>query len=343
MMKAIATSDWHLEGLDKYFGDEGVDIQLQEIDKIYMYAVRKGIKHIFIVGDITHKYLMRDSTKAKLLRFFVKYEGVVDSHYLGGNHDRADSQSTSMDLISSLCEWQFLKSLHIYLQPKQIEVDGIVCNMLPHPSTQHIKSRKPAINFIHTEIEGAVGDNGRPLRVHNDLRIPQRDFVIGGHIHKQQVVSSNRVLCGAPYQLNFGEELPKGFLIFDARYVGNRLKVVHKFINRVPQVVFETKLISEQQEFAELEVNRYKLYRLFCDGVSVPANLRVNVPNVAQIRSSQLPVCEKQVVAAPTLCNPVRGLRKFLEQRNMSATEVKKCGQLLKTALKELGSEDALT
>ena len=342
-MKAIATSDWHLEGLDKYYGDEGVDIQLSEIDKIYMYAVRRGIKHIFVPGDITHRYTMRDSTKSKLLQFFVRYDGVVHTHYIGGNHDRADAQSTSMDLISSLCEWQFLKTLHIYLVPQQLQIDGIVCNMLPHPSTEYLKSSKPALNFIHTEIEGALGDNGRPLRVHNELRIPSRDFIIGGHIHKQQVVGPRKVLNGAPYQLNFGEELPKGFLIFDARYVGRRLKVAHKFINRIPQVVFETKLISEQQEFAELEVNRFKLYRLICDGVTVPTNLRVNVPNVAQIRSSQLPVGDKQVVAAPSLCNPVRGLRKFLEQRNMSTTDVKKCGALLKTALQELSSEDAIT
>ncbi len=125
MLHAISTSDWHLEGLFNHYGDEGVDMQLSVLESILLYSVERGIKHVFVPGDITDKDKMTDTTKRKLLALLVKYQGIVEIYYIGGNHDRGDKLNTSMDLIASLSkEWGFLTSFHIFMEPEQVVIDG---------------------------------------------------------------------------------------------------------------------------------------------------------------------------------------------------------------------------
>jgi hypothetical protein len=129
----------------------------------------------------------------------------------------------------------------------------------------------------------ANGDNGRPLRTSHEVEVDKRDFTIGGHIHLQQFLKSKRLLLnGSPYQKNFGESLPKGFVEFKARYHKGKLEVIHEFKNQVQKFIFETKLISTQQEFSTLSKSRYTRYRLLVEeGVIIPADLRIRYPHRA--------------------------------------------------------------
>ena len=347
MLHAISTSDWHLEALYNHFGEEGVDLQLAEIDEIYLYCLENGIEHIFVPGDITDRYVMSDTTKRKLLALLVKYDGKINTHYIGGNHDRADSKRTSMDLISQFCEWDFLKTFNVYLEPTQVIIDKVVCNMLPHPSEESMKHKRPCLNFIHADVAGAMGDNGKPLRTKKKVYVDDRDFTIGGHIHLHQVLKRMRlVLNGSPYQKTFGESLPKGFLEFRAYYSGGELKVSHKFVSRRPKFLLETKIISQQQEFAELVNDRYTRYRLFIEeGVVIPADLRVRLPNIAQVHSLGSQAVKEsaernalEVKQSHAVVHPRKGLKQFLLSNNVTPDELKQCGVMLKEALSELGT-----
>lgn len=348
MLHAVATSDWHLEAMATHFGQEGVDLQLAEIDKIYMHCLEQGIEHVFIPGDISNRYSMNDETKRKLLQLLLKYDGKINSYYIGGNHDRADAQNTSMDLIHTFCTWDFLKTFHVYLQPEQVVVEGVVCNMLPYPSRESIAHKKPCLNFIHADIVGAIGDNGRPLRTQNKVLVDERDYTIGGHIHLHQVLAKQRlILNGSPYQKTFGESLPKGFVEFKAGYKNGALHVRHKFIECRPKFLLETKIISSQQEFAELSSSRYTRYRLYIDeGVVMPADIRVRFPNIAQVLSLGSKAIKESVdsgmlevkAVSSAVVNPRRGLKKFLQAKNFSDSEIKRGSRLVNQALSEIGT-----
>lgn len=338
MLHGIVTSDWHLEALENHFSNS-VDIQLADIDRILQYAVSNGIKYVFVPGDISDKAKMTDDTKRKLLQLLLRYEGVLDIYYIGGNHDWADHTSTSMDLIATLCEWDFLKSFHIYLKPEQIELEDIVINMLPYPATESIKSRRPCLNFCHTETVGAMGDNGRPLKTDHDLVVGENDVTISGHIHLWQFLKvKNFLYCGSPYQKNFGEGPDKGFIEFKIKEKGKKLDFKFRFIPTKPSFILQTVLIKEQSDFSDLETNPNIRYRLYvAEGVVVPTDLRVRVPNIAQVlgtSKSQSLVLEEKHIATT---DPREGLRPFLISEGATKVQLRKCKNFINSALLEIG------
>lgn len=288
MLEGISTSDWHLESLANHFPVDHIERQMETIDRIYQYALEHGISHVFVPGDITDKYRMSDDTKRLLLQHFIKYDGVITTWYCGGNHDWADNTQTSMDLIKQFCEWDFLKTLRVMLRPEQHEIDGIIVNFLSFPTRKSIKHKLPCLNFCHVEAIGALGDNGRPLRTKKDIAVDPRDFTISGHIHLYQFLEKKRFLYnGAPYQKTYGEGMPKGFIHFRAKYVKNKLKVEHKFVDSKPGFRLQTVIIQDQSDWTQLEVSPAIRYRVIVkDGIQIPADIRTRVPNISKINSA---------------------------------------------------------
>lgn len=346
MFHFLATNDWHLEGLIKHFPHDHIERQLNEIDKIYQYALSRGIEHIMVSGDITDKHYMSDDTKRKFMQFFRKYDGIVHTWYIGGNHDRADSHRTSVDLISDFCKWDFLKTLHVFLEPAQVEIEGIVCNMLPHPAKESIKNKKPCLNFVHANVVGAVGDNGRAIRVSHDIVVNERDFTIDGHIHQQQFLESRRTLLpGAPYQKNFGESVPKGFCECKARYKKGQLVVDWQFIDNKPDFLFETVVVKDAKQFADLVQSPSRRYRLYIkEGVIVPNDLKVRLPNISQIhlvKGSVAQALEKKLVLGAVsmdAINPREGLKEYMVNFGLDKKQRKIGRKMLEDALAEIGS-----
>lgn len=347
MLHAVVTSDWHLEGLSKHFPVDHIDRQLNEIDKIYQYALSRGIHHVIVPGDITDRHHCTDSTKSKLLAFFRKYDGIIHTWYVGGNHDRADINRTSVDLFKEFCEWDFFKTLHIFTKPEQVEIEGIVCNMLPHPSVEAIKHKKRAcLNFVHTDIVGAIGDNGRALKTTKTVKTNEGDFTIGGHIHLHQYLKKQQfLLCGNPFQKNFGESLPKGWVEIKAKYKkSGELKVDWQFVESRPDFVFETVVIKESSQFSALKVSPGIRYRLYvAEDVVVPNDLKVTVPNIAQLHRVKGSVAknleekmELGFVAVDTI-NPKEGLKEFMVSYGLNKTERTLGRNMLREALSEIG------
>ena len=290
MLEAISTSDWHLDGLKNLFPTTHIDLQVHELDKIGKYAVDNGIKHIFVPGDICDTYSMSDEAYMALIRILKKYTPYLTWHYIAGNHDFSDIKKTSLDLLALLVlEGFFDDKVKLYTEPTQLKIGGIVVNMLPHPAEESIPHKKPCLNFAHVEYNGAIGDNGRKLRTKHELKVDPRDWTISGHIHKYQDLKEKRATYnGNPYQKNFGESLPKGFIHFKAKYKNGKLIFKHEFINNYPEFRLESKIIHKQEDFSDLERNDNILYRLYVDpDVIVPDNLRLEYPNIRQMWDSQ--------------------------------------------------------
>lgn len=347
-LHAVVSGDWHLEKLKKLFPHDHVDRQIREVEKIYQYCVERGIKHHIIAGDISDTHKMTPDTYIKMLTLFKKYDGLVHTYYIGGNHDFSDITTTSMDLFHAILEGGYLDTFHLFLKPKQIEIDGITCNMMPHPSMSSLEADVPCLNIVHVEYSGAKGDNGRVLKTKKNFQSPRCDYNISGHLHQHQSLPKQRVLyCGSPYQTNFGESLPKGFVEVKAGVKKGRMVVKHRFINNKPGFVFATEEIESTSQFASLSTEPGIRYRLYVDeGVVVPSDLMTRNPNIVQIwnrgkgAKSVLDVehFRQETSELPQL-KPTQGLAKILKDKGFKKSDYVKAKQMVHNALSEIGEK----
>lgn len=345
ILHAVVASDFHFEKLKRLFPYDHIERQIREIEKIYVYAIEKGIKHLIIPGDISDTYKMQADTYIQMLALFKKYDGLIHTYYIGGNHDFSDISKTSMDLFSVLLQGGFLKTFHLYLQPEQIKLDGVIVNMHPHPSRESLDSRKAALNFAHVEYTGAIGDNGRPLKSSREFKSPKRDYTISGHIHKYQHLKSKRAIyCGNPYQTTFGEELPKGFIEIKAGIDQRKMRVQHRFVDNKPNIQLLTEQIASSKDFASLSTEPGIRYRLRVnEGVIVPENLMIDNPNIAQLwsdkgkleASNEVEQFENDMADMPQI-DPMEGLSTVFKSNGFTKKDYLRGRALVSEALAEI-------
>lgn len=344
MLEAISTSDFHLEGMSKHFKD-ATRRQLREIDKIYQYALRKGINHVFIPGDISDTPKMSFTTYIQLVLFLKKYDGIINTYYIGGNHDRSDVENTSCDLLNVLVEQGFFKSFRIFLQPDQDRIDGTLVNFCAWPHNETLTEKEGCLNFAHVTYNGAIGDNGRELKTKDEFRSHKRDFTISGHIHQYQHLSKRKVIFnGNPYQKNFGESLPKGFVHFRANTNKKVVDVRHRFVDNQPGFTLQNINIDSPSDFQRLKSTddvRYKL--LVAPDVLVPSDLRITYPNItggifnAQTKKKTDDVSDVVDIATSSIkIRPTTGLKDYLTSQGFSKREMNIAKSLVQEAMQEL-------
>lgn len=347
MLHAIAASDFHLEKLKRLFPTDHIERQLCELEKIYQYAIDNGIEHVFIPGDISDTAKMEIDTYIELVMFFKKYDDLVNTYYIGGNHDFSDISKTSMDLLKVLTTTGYFKRLHISLKPEQLEIEGVQCSFLPHPRKKGIKSARPCLNFAHVEYDGAVNDTGRKMRVKNEIKVSKKDFTISGHIHQYQYMENKRALfVGNPYQTTFGEALPKGFVEFRAKESKGKIDFKHKFIDNKPGFILQTITIEKQKDFAKLSDDRSIKYRLYIDNsLTIPEDLTVRFPNVMQIRDLAGKVLlepegdeefTQDLQSIPQI-DPLFGLKEVMKSEGFKKADYNSAIEIVHSVLSELG------
>lgn len=347
MLQAVFTSDWHFDGLRNLFPEDHADRIAAEIEKPYRYAVKKGIKYVIVAGDISDSYKMSPESIKALVRVQKTYEDQCETYYLTGNHDYGDDKTTSLSLFKTLSEFKMLKNFHVIDTPQIIRLDGVDLNFCPFPHTELVATNKPTLNIIHRDVAGAVGDNGRELKVREDLSVDAvRDFTVSGHIHKHQYIKSKRVLYnGALFQKTFGESLPKGWVDLRAKVSGGVLKVKWDFIENKPKFRLETVHIKTQKDFSKLKVDPNIRYRLYiADSVVVPSKLRQEIPNIDQlwnVKGKSIDINTEQkfledISDLPKI-DPLHGLKEFYKAQKLSKSDYLFGKAAVESALKQLG------
>ena len=346
-LNGIATGDWHFCGLAKHFPDD-IARQMYEIDKIYQYAVRNGVEHIFVNGDIADTPHLPYEVYIQLVLFLKKYDGIITTHYIAGNHDFSDIKKTSMDLLDLLYREGFFETFHLYLQPHSTKISGVPVNFLPYPCNEAPEHKKPHLNFSHVAYNGAVGDNGRKLRVKNEFIQSEGDFNISGHIHQYQSLPSKSALyAGNPFQKNFGESLPKGFVHFKAKATNNRIAIKHKFIDSKPDFKLLNIAIESREDFAKLSTSDAYRYKLWVDpSVEIPKDLRLRFPNITggifDLTTNKIASEDEHIrtVVSEEHLNRINvrsGLTKFIKNAGFKKKDAKTAHTLVKKACNELG------
>lgn len=345
MLEGIATSDFHLDGLNKHFIDAN-DRIFAEWDKICQYALAHGIKHIFIPGDMSDTPLLDWDTYTKLFLHLKKYDGILYTYYMIGNHDVADSENTSMNFLNTLAQAGVFKTFKIYMKPKREVIDGVPVNFIPWYAGQMetlSKGKEGALNFAHVEYTGAIGDNGRTLKTKHELITHKNDYTISGHIHQYQVLNSKRALyCGNPFQKNFGEELPKGFVHFKAELKGNKIEFQHKRVDNKPNFTLQNVIITDINQFQKLEHSDSVRYKLHVNAdVPIPSDLMLQYPNITGgiwiHGQKKKESAAEEVKITKTELNMRTGLKKFLGAEGLDKDGIKAGIAEVKKAQNTLG------
>lgn len=348
MLEALSTSDFHLDGMNKHFTDANTR-QLLEIDKIYQYALKNGIKHVFIPGDISDKPVLSNEAWVGLMALLFKYDGLVHTYYVNGNHDKSDVDTTACDFLQSLQLHGALKTFRIFLQAEQVKIDGVNVNFIPWPHPETLTEKKGSLNLAHVTYNGAIGDTGRVLRVKKDeFKSHKNDFTITGHIHQYQYLRERKALYhGNPFQKNFGESLPKGFVHFKAKYEKNELIVRHRFVDNSPNFQLINLLIESPKDFRKLSTSdsyRYKL--MVSSDVIVPPDLRLQFPNItggvfnATTKKLDSNVEESALEGSvpKSITSPTKKLKGFLKRQGFKSKDIKVMYALAKEARSSIGA-----
>lgn len=283
----ISTSDFHLDGMSKHLGPNATEIQMKEIKKPFVYAMKHGIKNIFIPGDASDTPKLSDHSFIALLTLLLTYDDHLLVRYVMGNHDFYHRGKNAFDVLKVFTDAGLFKNFKVIGATEIEKIDGVYVCYVPYPNLEVPATKRPSLVFAHTETVGAIGDNGMPLKKKVDDFIRQPgDFVISGHIHQYQHLKKKRWLYnGSLYQKNFGEALPKGFVEFEAKYVGGKLKVEHDLIQNKPNFTLETVLVKTSEDWEALSPHPSKRYRLLIDKaeVTLPKDISTRFPNIVSI------------------------------------------------------------
>ena len=350
ILRGISTSDWHLSGgLSNVLGSQALTKQLFEIEKVFKYAIENDIRKIFMAGDISDKARLDEETLIALIAMMLKYDKYLQFRYILGNHDFAQVGKTAIDVLKVFAENGGFKNVFIYDKPTVEEIDGIEVGFVPFPHKQlDEKSDRPRLMFAHIEEAGAIGDNGRPLKVnHLKLLRDKRDYVFSGHLHTYQEMKDRRICFnGSPYQKNFGEQGKKGFVEFKAKYGSDReLLVKRTFVDTRPEFTLINLAINEDKDFNQIECNENLLYKVSLgEGVVAPKGLTKDFPNIVMLNGvsykgrSNLDTAARMDANDMPKITPLTGLVKYLKKYELEKGEIKRAVGMVKEAIQEVNN-----
>lgn len=240
-LKIIQVSDIHIRNL-KYH---------REYRRVFENLYRKidELKPDIVIntGDTAHTKTQISPELVEMASdHFRKIGAMVPYHIILGNHDmnlmNLDRQDAITPIINSI------KSDNIFLHKKSglaftQEKDGQKYNFwvfsladhdnYPTPSMWAAMPNDVNIGLFHGSVSTCVTDmNWRMTSVEHDLSIfDGLDFAMLGDIHKQQFFRERTIAyAGSLIQQNFGEELNKGFLMWELGAKGKGHKVKSHFL-----------------------------------------------------------------------------------------------------------------
>ena len=275
-MEAVVTTDWHLDLLNNIFHnnpEQGIKLQMKDIEKVFEYALENGIKNVIIPGDIGQTDELTSLAKFYFLNLLMKYDGVLNIYIIPGNHDYNRIGVHSLKLLELLCIKNKFQTVHLYVEPTKVTIDGEKFNFVPFPHNVGIPGY---INVAHIEPQGAARDNGR--KVTNGQELKEGMQWIIGHLHTYQVLK-NAVLPGTLYQCNFGEKQPKGFIHIKVK--GGKLK--HRYVEIKPSFTYNTLEVEVPEDWTKISKAETDFYRIYIkSSMTIPDEI-YNYANVLQI------------------------------------------------------------
>jgi exonuclease SbcD len=244
-VKFIHTSDWHV-GASKFLPDY---LQRQEevIDSIFTLAKKHAITTVCVAGDIfdtdNPNQVERDLVQKKLIAYDKAGFNIL---LIPGNHDMSDMLGyTAIHYLALLHNQGKFHNSTITEKTAYRIIDDTLFILLCHTPRQFKRDYENAIaevrnsslklNFrhivvvMHETLKGALtdtnwrmqGDLLPPLEYGEEMEDCEVTYNCVGDIHIKQRIAKNTFYCGAPLQVKFGDQWPKGVLIVDTEDPNN--------------------------------------------------------------------------------------------------------------------------
>lgn len=325
IMEAVITSDWHLDcfntrAYSSYFPQRSdLDYQVAELRKPFEYAIDHGIRNVFVLGDIGDKHVLSVDAQLALLDLLVAYDGVLNTYIIHGNHDYSDINTRSLSLFDMLNTYKKFKTVNLF-DTEELVIDRVLCRFLSYPNKEI--GVKSALNLFHLDVNGAVAGTAKITR---GIDAPPT-YSISGHIHEHQVVGKT-IYCGSPYQVDFGNKLPKGFLHIRAK---SPHELRYKFINSGPRIELRKLSVNSDRDWSRLSRDKHHLYKIVvASHIQIPSTIRTDYPNILDI-SGRYEQPEQQEVAE---IRPTDGLETFLFNSGLSDIQVNRGLSLVDEAM----------
>lgn len=236
--KIIAASDLHVKNIK---GLDEIREQFQKfIDSCRQVADENGPEktRIVLCGDVVHSKLEASNEAKVIVAWFLKeLDSVCQTIVVCGNHDLNMSNLQRMDSITPVFEMSdFKQTTYIdkelgYTSGAIVDDNIVWClystfDGFTGPSDMEVlKSTNKGKRFVglfHGDLNGAKNASGVALTGLESDHFKGVDFVIAGHIHKQQSIKKKGcpeiVYCGSLIQQNFGEDVTNhGYILWDVK------------------------------------------------------------------------------------------------------------------------------
>lgn len=240
-MRFLHTSDWHV-GASKFLPDY-LDRQASVIDNIFDVAKKNDITTVVVAGDIFDDDVPSREERDLVQRKLIGYDQAgFNILVIPGNHDMADMRGyTAIHYLALLHDQgKFLNSTIVERTSYRI-IDDTLFILLCH-TPRHFKEDceaaieavrnssvglkfKNVVVVVHETFRGSITDTN--WRLKGGVDVPKLDYegedvsefevtyVALGDIHIRQRMAPRTYYCGAPLQVKFGDQWPKGVLIVD--------------------------------------------------------------------------------------------------------------------------------
>ena len=220
----------------------------------------------YIAGDIAHsKCDMSPELVDQLSRLFKNLADIVPTIIIAGNHDCNLNNRSRLDVLTPIVENLNHPNLHYFKDSgvyKCADVSFVVWDCWTDEKdfiTADEVDGDTKVVLFHGTVDRAETDLG--FKLPSDVHISKFDgYDMGllGDIHKRQFVNKEETIayCGSLVQQNHGEEIGKGYLLWD---VPNR-----------------------KSEYIEVP-NDYGYYTISIENGKLPTNL-TNLPKKARLR-----------------------------------------------------------
>lgn len=196
-----------------------------------------------------------------------------------GNHDLNLKNPDRMDAISPIVRAMQGKTKHELRIPEPTFEEKMLRGEFPEFSFWNfdIRGHDPFspdpsqinVGLYHGSIAGCVSDLGQKLEGEELEKFDGMDYVLLGDIHKRQSFRGGRIAYpGSLIQQNYGEELVKGFLLWD---IGGKGRFVRSFHPISAPSRFFTINVGQELDLSSISVPEGSRIRAIVDGELTPS------------------------------------------------------------------------
>ena len=190
-------------------------------EELFVSLGNNDVDVVVVTGDIAHSKTQISPEFVELCSFFLKgLADVCPTYLILGNHDGNLKNSFRQDSITPIVTTLQHKNLHLMKDSCCVDLDDgfSLYSLSIFDSDGWLTPKdKSKVNLAmyHGQVGKCLTDTGWKIHGKEDNLFDQYDYTFLGDIHKRQFVSKRKAYPGSLIQQNFGEEVEKGYLIWD--------------------------------------------------------------------------------------------------------------------------------